>query len=139
MPGERSLSRSPTSAGSRPSGGARSAHAASPARGLPTRVDGRYRLGQRGEERVILEHFTRMGECSAPDWPRHPSPHGGYRVIVDGMPTYTVDIEMHGRGNNLRGLTYATVMREINAIPAVIAAPPTPTTKSPTPPPKIFP
>ena len=77
-----------------------------------------------GEERVILEHFTRMGECSAPDWPRHPSPHGGYRVIVDGMPTYTVDIEMHGRGNNLRGLTYATVMREINAIPAVIAAPP---------------
>jgi len=77
-----------------------------------------------GEERVILEHFTRMGECSAPDWPRHPSPHGGYRVIVDGMPTYTVDIEMHGRGYNLRGLTYATVMREINAIPAVIAAPP---------------
>ena len=77
-----------------------------------------------GEERVILEHFTRMGETSAPDWPRHPSPHGGYRVIVEGMPTYTVDIEMHGRGNNLRGLTYATVMREINAIPAVIAAPP---------------
>ncbi|MBX7453909.1 dihydrodipicolinate reductase [Mycolicibacterium sp. 3033] len=77
-----------------------------------------------GEDRVILEHFTRMGEESAPDWPRHPSPHGGYRVIVDGMPTYTVDIEMHGRGNNLRGLTYATVMRELNAIPAVIAAPP---------------
>ncbi|KXW72887.1 hypothetical protein MPHL43070_13740 [Mycolicibacterium phlei DSM 43070] len=31
---------------------------------------------------------------------------------------------MHGRGNNMRGLTYATVMRELNAIPAVIAAPP---------------
>ena len=77
-----------------------------------------------GEERVVLEHITRMGEGSAPDWPRHPSPHGGYRVIVDGLPTYTVDIEMHGRGNNMRGLTYATVMRELNAIPAVIAAPP---------------
>ena len=77
-----------------------------------------------GEERVVLEHITRMGEESAPDWPRHPSPHGGYRVIIDGLPTYTVDIEMHGRGNNMRGLTYATVMREINAIPAVIAAPP---------------
>lgn len=76
-----------------------------------------------GEERVLLEHITRMGEGSAPDWPRHPSPHGGYRVIVDGLPTYTVDIEMHGRGNNMRGLTYATVMRELNAIPAVIAAP----------------
>ncbi|WP_299572826.1 dihydrodipicolinate reductase [uncultured Williamsia sp.] len=77
-----------------------------------------------GEERIILEHITRMGESSAPDWPQHPSPHGGYRVIVDGLPTYTVDIEMHGRGSNLRGLTYATVMREINAIPAVMDAPP---------------
>lgn len=77
-----------------------------------------------GEDRVILEHITRMGEGSAPEWPQHPSPLGGYRVIVDGMPTYTVDIEMHGRGSNLRGLTYATVMRELNAIPAVIAAPP---------------
>lgn len=77
-----------------------------------------------GEERVVLEHITRMGEGSAPHWPRHPSPHGGYRVIIDGLPTYTVDIEMHGRGNNMRGLTYATVMRELNAIPAVVAAPP---------------
>lgn len=77
-----------------------------------------------GEERVVLEHITRMGESSAPDWPRHPSPHGGYRVIVDGLPTYTVDLEMHGRGSNMRGLTYATVMRELNAIPAVIRAEP---------------
>lgn len=77
-----------------------------------------------GEQRIILEHITRMGEQAAPDWPRHPSPLGGYRVVIDGMPTYTVDIEMHGRGSNLRGLTYATVMRELNAIPAVIAASP---------------
>lgn len=76
-----------------------------------------------GEERVVLEHITRMGDGAAPDWPRHPSPLGGYRVIVDGLPTYTVDIEMHGRGDNMRGLTYATVMRELNAIPAVMAAP----------------
>jgi 2,4-diaminopentanoate dehydrogenase len=77
-----------------------------------------------GEERIVLEHITRMGDNAAPDWPRHPSPLGGYRIVIDGMPTYTVDIEMHGRGSNLRGLTYATVMRELNAIPAVIAAPP---------------
>ena len=51
-----------------------------------------------GEERIVLEHITRMGEHAAPDWPRHPSPLGGYRVILEGMPTYTVDIEMHGRG-----------------------------------------
>lgn len=77
-----------------------------------------------GQERIVLEHITRMGDNAAPDWPRHPSPLGGYRIVIDGMPTYTVDIEMHGRGSNLRGLTYATVMRELNAIPAVIAAPP---------------
>jgi 2,4-diaminopentanoate dehydrogenase len=77
-----------------------------------------------GEERIVLEHITRMGEHSAPEWPRHSSPLGGYRIVLEGMPTYTVDIEMHGRGNNLRGLTYATVMREINAIPAVINARP---------------
>jgi 2,4-diaminopentanoate dehydrogenase len=77
-----------------------------------------------GEERIVLEHITRMGADAAPDWPRHPSPRGGYRVIVDGLPTYTVDIEMHGRGNTMRGLTYATVMRELNAIPAVMAAAP---------------
>ena len=52
----------------------------------------------------MLEHITRMGEHSAPDWPHHPSHLGGYRVILEGMPTYTVDIEMHGRGSNMRGL-----------------------------------
>ena len=77
-----------------------------------------------GEERIVLEHVTRMGEHSAPDWPRHPSPLGGYRVILEGMPTYTVDIEMHGRGFNMRGLSFATFMRPLNAIPAVVAAPP---------------
>jgi hypothetical protein len=77
-----------------------------------------------GEERIRVEHITRMGVGTAPEWPTHPSPMGGYRIVLDGMPTYTVDIEMHGRGNNLRGLTFATVMRELNAIPAVVAAPP---------------
>lgn len=77
-----------------------------------------------GEERILLEHITRMGEHSAPDWPRHPSPLGGYRVILEGMPTYTVDIEMHGRGSNMRGLSFATFMRPLNAIPAVVAAGP---------------
>jgi hypothetical protein len=77
-----------------------------------------------GEERIVLEHITRMGAHAAPEWPQHPSPLGGYRVILDGMPTYTIDIEMHGRGSNMRGLTYATFMRPLNAIPAVVAAPP---------------
>lgn len=76
------------------------------------------------EERIVLEHVTRMGPDSAPDWPTHPSPLGGYRIILEGMPTYTLDLEMHGRGDYLRGLTFATVMRELNAVPAVVAAEP---------------
>jgi hypothetical protein len=77
-----------------------------------------------GEERIIVEHITRMGAHTAPDWPTHPSPLGGYRIILEGMPTYTLDLEMHGRGDKLRGLTFATVMRVLNAIPAVVAARP---------------
>jgi hypothetical protein len=77
-----------------------------------------------GEERIVIDHVTRMGAHAAPDWPTHPSPLGGYRVILDGMPTYTLDLEIHGRGDNLRGLTFATVMRPLNAIPAVVAAAP---------------
>jgi 2,4-diaminopentanoate dehydrogenase len=77
-----------------------------------------------GEERIVIDHVTRMGAHTAPEWPTHPSPHGGYRIILDGMPTYTLDLEIHGRGDNLRGLTFATVMRPLNAIPAVVAAPP---------------
>jgi hypothetical protein len=76
------------------------------------------------EERIVFEHITRMGSHAAPDWPHHPSPLGGYRIILEGMPTYTVDIEMHRRGSNLGGLSYATFMRPLNAIPAVVAAAP---------------
>ena len=33
-------------------------------------------------------------------------------------------VEMHGRGSNMRGLSFATFMRPLNAVPAVVAAPP---------------
>ncbi|WP_319435694.1 dihydrodipicolinate reductase [Mycobacterium sp. RTGN5] len=76
-----------------------------------------------GEKRIVVEHITRMGEHSAPEWPRHPSPRGGYRIIVEGLPTYTVDLAIEAGGDTLFGLTYGSVSRQLNAIPAVIAAP----------------
>jgi hypothetical protein len=40
------------------------------------------------------------------------------------LPTFTIDFEIHGGGDTLLGLTYASVSRQLNTIPAVIAAPP---------------
>jgi hypothetical protein len=73
---------------------------------------------------VVLEHVTRLRDDLAPDWPQPPGA-GGYRVIVSGEPTYTVDMQMMASDgdHNTAGLK-ATAMRLVNAIPAVVAAPP---------------
>lgn len=77
-----------------------------------------------GQERVVIEHITRMGADAAPDWQHHPSPHGGYRILIDGMPSYTLDLTIEHEGDHVAGSSCGTVMRELNAIPAVVAAPP---------------
>lgn len=77
-----------------------------------------------GDERVTLEHVTRLDDALAPDWPRPPG-RSGYRVIVTGSPNYTCDLEMIGEDgdHNTAGLV-GTAGRLVNAIPAVCAAPP---------------
>lgn len=73
---------------------------------------------------VVLEHVTRLRPDIGPDWPQ-PHGQGGYRVIVTGEPNYTLDLQMLGGDgdHNTAGLK-ATAMRLINAVPAVVAAPP---------------
>ncbi|NKZ09213.1 NAD(P)H-dependent amine dehydrogenase family protein [Actinomadura latina] len=81
--------------------------------------------GMRGGEAVIvLEHVTRLRDDLAPDWPR-PAGAGCYRVEVSGEPDYTVDLRLLGSDGdiNTAGLK-ATAMRLVNAIPAVVEAPP---------------
>ncbi|MFB4295547.1 dihydrodipicolinate reductase [Actinomadura sp. NTSP31] len=81
--------------------------------------------GMRGGEPVIvLEHVTRLRDDLAPDWPQ-PAGAGCYRVEVRGEPDYTVDLQLLGGDgdHNTAGLK-ATAMRLVNAVPAVIAAPP---------------
>ena len=77
-----------------------------------------------GEPRIILEHVTRLADDFAPDWPQ-PVGHSGYRVIVSGSPTYTLDLQMMGEDgdHNTAGLV-GTAARLVNAIPAVCAAKP---------------
>ncbi len=77
-----------------------------------------------GRAVVVLEHVTRLRDDIGPDWPQ-PAGHGCYRVVVTGEPNYTVDLQLLGSDgdHNTAGLK-ATAMRLVNAVPAVVAAPP---------------
>jgi 4-hydroxy-tetrahydrodipicolinate reductase len=77
-----------------------------------------------GRPVIVVEHVTRLRDDIAPDWPQ-PTGQGGYRVVVTGEPTYTLDMQMMGGDgdHNTAGLK-ATAMRLINAVPAVVAAEP---------------
>jgi 2,4-diaminopentanoate dehydrogenase len=77
-----------------------------------------------GEAVVVLEHVTRLRDDLAPDWPQ-PAGAGCYRVEVRGEPNYTVDLQLLGTDgdHNTAGLK-ATAMRLVNAVPAVVEAPP---------------
>jgi len=77
-----------------------------------------------GRPVVVLEHVTRLHDDLAPDWPQ-PAGQGCYRVVVTGEPTYTLDLQLMGTDgdHNTAGLK-ATAMRLVNAVPAVVAAPP---------------
>ena len=77
-----------------------------------------------GVERIVLEHVTRLADDLAPEWPQ-PVGHSGYRVVVSGSPTYTLDLQMMGADgdHNTAGLV-GTAARLVNAIPAVCAARP---------------
>jgi 4-hydroxy-tetrahydrodipicolinate reductase len=77
-----------------------------------------------GRAITVLEHVTRLRDDLAPEWPQ-PAGSGCYRVVVTGEPNYTLDLQLLGTDgdHNTAGLK-ATAMRLVNAVPAVIAAPP---------------
>ena len=73
---------------------------------------------------AVETSVTRLRPDIGPDWPQ-PLGDGGYRVVVTGEPNYTLDLQMLGTDgdHNTAGLK-ATAMRLVNAVPAVVAAPP---------------
>ncbi|MGI8332321.1 NAD(P)H-dependent amine dehydrogenase family protein [Actinomadura scrupuli] len=77
-----------------------------------------------GRPVIVLEHVTRLRDDLGPDWPR-PAGAGCYRVVVTGEPNYTLDLQLLGTDgdHNTAGLK-ATAMRLVNAVPAVVEAPP---------------
>jgi len=77
-----------------------------------------------GRPVCVLEHITRLRPDLGPDWPQ-PAGQGCYRVTVTGEPNYTLDLQLLGTDgdHNTAGLK-ATAMRLVNAVEAVVAAPP---------------
>src|SRR3984957_18113518 len=78
-----------------------------------------------GDPVVVLEHVTRLRDDLCPGWPQPAQAGGSYRIEITGEPSYGVDVCLSSRkgDHNHAGLV-ATAMRVVNAIPAVVAAPP---------------
>ncbi len=74
-----------------------------------------------GEERVVVEHVTRLRDGDAPDWPQGE----GYRILVTGEPHVKVEVSVSSDlGDHNHAGCLATAMHVVNAIPAVVAADP---------------
>jgi hypothetical protein len=77
-----------------------------------------------GRDVIVIEHVNRMHAEVAPEWPNADG-EGVYRVIIHGLPTMTVELELGTRvGDYSDHGMVATAMRAINAIPHVVQAPP---------------
>ena len=78
-----------------------------------------------GRPAIVVEHITRLRPDLRSDWPQPAQPGGSYRVEITGEPSYTVDICPTSRnGDHNHAAIVAGVGRVVNAIPAVVAAPP---------------
>jgi 4-hydroxy-tetrahydrodipicolinate reductase len=77
-----------------------------------------------GRELVTLEHITRLHPALAPEWPQPMVPDGVYRIIIEGWPSYELNLfgtDEHGK--NYPALEAATAFRVVNRIPDVCDAP----------------
>jgi 2,4-diaminopentanoate dehydrogenase len=78
-----------------------------------------------GRPAIVIEHITRLRPDLRPDWPQPASGGGSYRVEITGEPSYAVAIVPSSRkGDHNHAAIVGAAGRIVNAIPAVIAAPP---------------
>lgn len=74
-----------------------------------------------GEERLVVEHVTRLRDDDAPDWPQG----SGYRIEITGEPNLRVELGLSSDlGDHNHAGCLATAMHVVNAIPAVVQASP---------------
>jgi 4-hydroxy-tetrahydrodipicolinate reductase len=77
-----------------------------------------------GREVVTLEHITRLHPSLAPEWPQPMVPDGVYRIVIEGWPSY--ELNLYGtdeHGEHYPALEAATAFRIVNRIPDVCKAP----------------
>lgn len=79
-------------------------------------------IGMRGgEERIVVEHVTRLRDEDAPDWPQG----SGYRVLIGGEPNLEINVGLSSDvGDHNHAGCLATAMAVLNAVPAVCEADP---------------
>jgi 2,4-diaminopentanoate dehydrogenase len=78
-----------------------------------------------GHPAIVIEHITRLRPDLRPDWPQPASGGGSYRVEIVGEPSYAVDIVPTSRkGDHNHAAIAGAAGRIVNAIAAVVAAPP---------------
>jgi 2,4-diaminopentanoate dehydrogenase len=70
---------------------------------------------------VSIEHITRIHPDAGPGWPSLDP--GGFRIAVDGTPSYQVDVVVDEPDASIGACT-GTAARAVNSIPVVCAAPP---------------
>ncbi len=74
-----------------------------------------------GEERLVVEHVTRLRDEDAPHWPQGQ----GYRILIEGEPNAKLELELSSdRGDHNHAGCLATAMHVVNAIPSVVEAEP---------------
>ncbi|MBI3692836.1 MAG: diacylglycerol kinase, partial [Mycolicibacterium aromaticivorans] len=78
-----------------------------------------------GHPAIVIEHITRLRPDLRPDLPQPASGGGSYRIEITGEPSYAVDIvPSSSYGDHNQAAIAGAAGRIVNAIPAVIAAPP---------------
>ena len=74
-----------------------------------------------GEERLVVEHVTRLRDDDAPEWPQGQC----YRILVEGEPHLKIELELSSDwGDHNHAGCLATAMHVVNAIPHVVQAEP---------------
>lgn len=78
-----------------------------------------------GRPRLIVEHFTRICDDIAPDWPRPASGGGAHGVRIKGRPNIVLTIEAEDEhGDRAGGGNTTAAARIVHAIPFVCSSPP---------------
>lgn len=78
-----------------------------------------------GQPLLVMEHYTRIDDDCAPDWPLPPHGQGVHRIKITGRPN--LEVTVHGTEDGEPGAAgggnATAANRLVNAIPAVCDAP----------------